>query len=59
LIRIADDVISAFKGSLEIWPTLVEIAYFRKRRVGLPMTRVANRRRQPGALMQGPAIAVG
>lgn len=59
LIRIVDDVISAFKGSLEIWPTLVEIAYFRKGRVGLPMTRVANGRRHGSALVQGLKKAVG
>jgi len=46
LIRIVDDVISQFKGSLEIWPTLVEIAYLQKRRTGLPVRRVANPRRR-------------
>jgi hypothetical protein len=46
LIRIVDDVISLFKGSIEIWPTLVEIVYLRKLRSGLPRTRVANPRRQ-------------
>lgn len=45
LIRITDDVISQFKGALEIWPTLVEICYLRKHRIGLPRRRVANRRR--------------
>lgn len=45
LIRIVDDVISQFKGSLELWPTLIEIAYLQKKRFGLPMTRVPNRRR--------------
>lgn len=47
LIRIVDDVISQFKGSLEIWPTLVEIVYLWKRRSGLPRTRVENLRRRP------------
>src|ERR1700731_4522517 len=28
--RIVDDVISQIRGSLELWPTLVEICYFRK-----------------------------
>jgi len=42
LIRIVDDVISQFKGTLELWPTLIEIAYLKKRRDGLPMTRVQN-----------------
>jgi len=45
LIRIVDDVISQFKGSLELWPTLVEIAYLKQKRSGLPMTRVENRRK--------------
>jgi glycosyltransferase involved in cell wall biosynthesis len=49
LIRIVDDVISQFKGSLEIWPTLVEIAYLQKRRTGLPIQRVANPRRRRAA----------
>ena len=42
LIRIIDDVISQFKGSLEIWPTLVEICYLHKNRAGLPMRAVKN-----------------
>src|SRR5208283_1854165 len=42
LIRITDDVISQFKGALELWPTLLEICYLRKRRHGLPRRRVAN-----------------
>jgi hypothetical protein len=46
LIRIVDDVISHFKGSLEIWPTLVEICYLHKNRAGLPMQSVANQRLQ-------------
>jgi len=42
LIRIVDDVINQFKGSLEIWPTLVEICYLQKQRYGLPRRRVQN-----------------
>ena len=42
LIRIVDDVISQFKGSLEIRPTLVEICYLHKNRAGLPMRAVEN-----------------
>jgi hypothetical protein len=53
LIRIVDDVISQFKGSLELWPTLVEIVYLKKRRSGLPLLRVGNPRRHQG----GPSIA--
>jgi hypothetical protein len=42
LLRIVDDTISDIKGSIELWPTLVEICYFQKARVGLPMARVNN-----------------
>jgi hypothetical protein len=45
LLRIVDDVISVIKGSIELWPTLVEICYFHKNRTGLPMVRVQNRKR--------------
>ena len=45
LLRSVDDVVSVFKGSLELWPTLVEICYLEKRRHGLPLARVENRRR--------------
>jgi hypothetical protein len=44
LVRIVDDVLSVIKGSLELWPTLVEISYFEKDRHGLPQLRVKNRR---------------
>ena len=43
LVRIVDDVISVIKGSIELWPTLVEISYFEKGRRGLPQLRVANK----------------
>jgi hypothetical protein len=42
LLRIVDDVVSVIKGSIELWPTLVEICYFHKNRKGLPQTRVDN-----------------
>jgi len=42
LLRIVDDVVSVIKGSIELWPTLVEICYFHKRRKGLPQVKVAN-----------------
>ena len=45
LLRIVDDVISVIKASVQLWPTLVEIAYFQKRRSGLPETRVLNQRK--------------
>jgi hypothetical protein len=44
LLRIIDDVISVIKGSIELWPTLVEICYFHKNRMGLPQVRVRNRK---------------
>jgi hypothetical protein len=47
LLRIMDDVVSGIKGSLELWPTLVEIGYFQKGRKGLPQTRVNNQRKVP------------
>ncbi|MCC7423626.1 MAG: hypothetical protein IT428_25445 [Planctomycetaceae bacterium] len=45
LLRIADDVISVIKGSIELWPSLVEICYFQKDRRGLPQIRVKNRKK--------------
>jgi hypothetical protein len=45
LLRLLVDSTSIIKGSMELWPTLVEICYFQKERNGLPRTRVANRRR--------------
>jgi hypothetical protein len=45
LLRIVDDVITVIKGSMELWPTLVEICYFRTGRSGLPQSRVNNRRK--------------
>ena len=45
LTRIVDDVIGVIKASIQLWPTLVEIAYFQKRRSGLPQVRVANHRK--------------
>jgi hypothetical protein len=44
LLRIVDDVVTTIKGSIELWPTLVEICYFEKNRRGLPRTKVNNRR---------------
>src|SRR5882757_3173784 len=43
LLRIVDDVVSVIKGSLQLWPTLVEICYYQRGRKGLPQTRVKNR----------------
>ena len=44
LLRIVDDVIGIIKSSIQLWPTLIEIAYFQKRRSGLPETRVLNQK---------------
>jgi hypothetical protein len=44
LLRIVDDVISVIKGSIELWPSLVEICYFQKDRKGLPQSRVKNQK---------------
>ena len=46
LLRIVDDVISGIKGSIELWPSLVEICYFHKNRKGLPQVRVKNKKRR-------------
>jgi hypothetical protein len=46
LSRIVDDVINDIRGALELWPTLVEICYFRKHRQDLPQTRVRNQKRE-------------
>ena len=45
LVRIVDDVISVIKGSIELWPTLIEICYFQKDRKGLPQVRVNNHKK--------------
>jgi hypothetical protein len=45
LLRIVDDVISVIKGSIELWPILVEICYFQKDRKGPPQVRVKNQKK--------------
>jgi hypothetical protein len=45
LLRIVDDVVSVIKGSIELWPTLVEICCFHKSRKGLPQVRVKNQKK--------------
>jgi len=45
LSRIVDDVVNDIRGAMELWPTVVEICYFRKHRRDLPQTRVRNHRR--------------
>jgi hypothetical protein len=44
LLRIVDDVLTVIKGSIELWPTLIEIAFFEKARNGLPELCLVNRR---------------
>jgi hypothetical protein len=38
-------LMSGIKGSLELWPTLVEIGDFQKGSKGLPQTRVDNQKK--------------
>jgi hypothetical protein len=45
LLRVVDEVVSVIKGSIELWPTLVEICYFQKSRRGLPQVRVKNHKK--------------
>jgi hypothetical protein len=45
LLRIVDDVVTVIKGSIELWPTLVEACYFQKVRKGLPQVRVHNEKK--------------
>ncbi len=44
LLRIVDDLVNTIKGSIELWPTLVEICYFEKNRRGFPRTKMNKRR---------------
>ena len=41
-----DNVISVIKGSIELWPSLVEICYFHKSHKGLPQIRVKHQKRR-------------
>ena len=41
---IVDDVVNTIKGSIELWPTLIEICYFEKN-AGTSRVKVNNRRR--------------
>jgi hypothetical protein len=45
LLRIVDDVVSVIKGSIELWPTLIEICYFHNRRKGMPQVRIKNQKK--------------
>jgi hypothetical protein len=46
LSRIVDDVVGDIRGAMELWPTLVEICYFRMQSRELPQTRVANQKKE-------------
>jgi hypothetical protein len=43
--RIVGEEVSQFHASLKLWPTLIEICYFRKDKRDLPQTRVRNQRK--------------
>jgi hypothetical protein len=45
--RLVDDEVGLIRSALEIWPTLLEIVYFKKNCHRLPMRRVRNRDRNP------------
>jgi hypothetical protein len=46
VVRIIDDVVSVIKGSIELWPTLVEICYYQMHHKGLPRVRVQNHQKR-------------
>jgi hypothetical protein len=46
LLRIVGDVIDVIRASIQLWPSLVEICYFHKKRRGLPSVRVRNHSKQ-------------
>jgi len=45
LARVVDEAIRIIKGSIQLWPRLIEIAYVQKKRSGLPWIYVNNQRR--------------
>jgi hypothetical protein len=55
LLRIVDDVVSSIKGSIDLWPTLVEICYFHKNRKGLPQVAIGTRINGNGRSPDGAA----
>ncbi|MCI4655107.1 hypothetical protein [Sphingomonas aquatilis] len=52
--RLVDDEVGLIRSALEIWPTLLEIVYFKKNCLQLPIRRVRNRN---GATPRAKAIA--
>lgn len=55
--RIVDDEVGLIRSSLEIWPTLLEIVYFKRHCRSLPMRRVKNGERVSSR--QAPRVAAG
>lgn len=45
--RMVDDEVGLIRSSLEIWPTLLEIVYFKRHCRNLPMRRVKNKSARP------------
>lgn len=58
--RLVDDEVGLIRSALEIWPTLVEIVYFKKNCRQLPMRQVRNReRQQPLSVLDRRKLPVG
>lgn len=55
--RIVDDEVGLIKSSLEIWPTLLEIVYFKRHCRSLPMRRVRNKQRSSRSHAPRPVAA--
>jgi hypothetical protein len=55
--RMVDDIVSMIRSSLDLWPTLVEIVYYRRARQPLPWVRVKNNRRRSTGPAAGTLVA--
>jgi len=55
--RIVDDEVGIIRSSLEIWPTLLEIVYFKRNCHSLPMRRVKNKERSSRSTTARPVAA--
>ncbi len=53
--RLVDDEVGLIRSALEIWPTLLEIVYFKKNCRHLPMRRVRNKERGPARAAKAAA----
>ena len=58
LSRIVDDEIGIIRSSLELWPTLLEIVYYKRHCHSLPMRRVKNQERAVSKAATIPRVAV-